>query len=109
MKKLISAALLVFAVLASQASFAEEQPELRAIEYERLIINWNPNAQRLATVLAYACKDCAPVRLEITRDTVLRAGNELLLIDYLKTRVDWAGVVQTLGNQPNTIIKIMLL
>lgn len=109
MKKLISAALLVFAVLASQASFAEEQPELRAIEYERLIIKWNPNAQRLATVLAYECQDCAPVRLEITRDTVLQAGNELLLIDHLKTRVDWAGVVQTLGNQPNTIIKIMLL
>ena len=110
MKKMIIAALLAIAgVLTAHTALAEEVPELSAVEYDRLIVNWSPNAQRLANVLAYRCQTCAPVRLQITRDTELQAGNEALPIEHLKQRVDWAGLVQTLSSQPDTIIKITLL
>lgn len=87
---------------------AEDADYFNAVEYERLIVNWNPVGTRLARVLAYSCQACTPVRLEIHQNTKLEEYGKPLHIEYLKTRVDWAGTVQTLGNQPHTIIKIML-
>lgn len=109
MMKFFYRTLLVVTVLAAPFAWADEEVLIDAVEYERLIINWQPNAQRLATVLAYECDTCSPRRLEINPNTELQDENgELLLIGHLSNKVDWAGTIQTLSNNPKAIIKIML-
>lgn len=108
MKKNILFALFSIAVLGASATQAEEAGYINAVEYERLIINWNPNGTRLAQVLAYSCQTCAPVRLEVHQNTLLEESGETIHIEHLKSRVDWAGTVQTLSSQPDAITKIML-
>lgn len=108
MKKLISAALLAFATLTFHTAHAEEAYIL-ASEYEHLIVNWSPSGKRLATVLGYECSTCAPKRMQINQDTELvNEYREQLPIEYLKSKVDWEGTVQTLNTSTTDIIKIML-
>lgn len=109
MKKNILFALLAIAALSTTATRAEESGHVNAVEYERLIVNWNPSGTRLARVLAYGCQTCAPVRFEIHQNTELEGEDGSPLdIEFLKTRVDWAGTVQTLEGQTDSIYKIML-
>lgn len=108
-KSVIGSALLVAGILASFAGQAEEQPLIEAVEYERLIVNWSPNDQRLATLLAYEDGTKAPKRLLIRQDTELENEHgESLPIEHLKARIDWDGTVQTLSSNPGVAIKILL-
>lgn len=108
MKKIISAALLTATSLTTYNINAEE-PLILASEYERLIVNWSPNGKSLATVLAYECTACPPKRLKINLDTELvNEHGEHLPIEHLRSKVDWAGTLQTTSSSELEIIKIML-
>lgn len=81
-----------------------------ADEYERLIINWNHKGDdSIAALLAYPCKDCAPVRLLLTTDSELEdAEGQLQPVEMLKSKVEWEGSVQVMSAAPQRIVRIML-
>ena len=109
MTKLMYRLLIACLVLMAPTAWANEEALIQAVEYDRLIVNWQPNAQRLAAVLAYECNTCAPKRLKVNADTILQnEEGQYLAIEHLKSKVDWAGTVQTLSDNPTAIIKIML-
>lgn len=108
MRKIISATLLTITTFVTHNISAEE-PLIIANEYERLIVNWSPTKKHLATILAYECASCSPQRLQVNQNTELVSEyGEQLPIEHLKSKVDWAGTVQTLDSNNLEIIRIML-
>lgn len=100
----------MLSLIGSFHAYADENELLiHAVEYERIIINWNPRGQQLARVLAYACTDCEIKTFSINTDTELEDENGRLLdIHQLAEKIDWQGTIQTTNRDPNLIIKIML-
>lgn len=108
MKKLII--FFISAVVSSFNSYAVENELLvHAVEYERIIVNWNPQGNQLARVLAYSCSDCEVKSFVVTTETQLEDENGISLdIHQLSEKIDWQGTIQTTNRNPNLITSIML-
>ncbi len=108
MKKLII--FFIFTAVSSINSYAVENELLvHAVEYERIIVNWNPQGNQLATVLAYSCSGCEVKSFVVTTRTQLEDENGVSLgIHQLAEKIDWQGTIKTTNRDPNLITKIML-
>lgn len=97
-------------LVGSLHSYANQDEFLiEAVEYERIIINWNPQSNQLARVLAYECAECEMKSFVVHSNTQLEDKDGLVLnVNELARKVDWRGTIQTLNNDPKTIIKLML-
>lgn len=87
----------------------EDELLIHAVEYEKIIVNWNPQGNQLARVLAYECFDCEVKNFTVSVDTLLEDEDGISLdIQQLARKVDWEGTIQTIGRDSSLIIKIML-
>ena len=89
--------LFIFTLASSFNSYAvEDELLIHAVEYERIIVNWNPQGKQLARVLAYECIDCEVRSLVVSSETRLEDENGISLdIQQLAKKVDWRGTIQT--------------
>lgn len=88
---------------------AEDELLISAIEYDKILVNWNPQGSQLGRVLAYECNDCAVKKLFLNDETQLEDENGRALdIHELSRKVDWQGTIQTTNRDPDLIIKIKL-
>ena len=101
---------LVFSLVNLAPAYAQENEVLiNAVEYERIMVNWNPQTNQLARVLAYECTECEVKGFIVNRDTELEDENGQLLDIYeLSKKIDWQGTIQTTDHNPQLIIKLML-
>lgn len=101
---------LIMLLVGSLNAYANQDEFLiEAVEYERIIINWNPQGNQLARVLAYECTECEMKSFVINSNTQLEDQDGLALnINELSKKIDWQGTIQTINNNPQLIIKLML-
>lgn len=103
--------LILFVFLMSSLHLHAEDQGLfiEAVEYEKIIVNWNPHGDQLARVIAYECLECDVKYLVVNRDTQLEnEDGQALDISELSKKVDWGGTIQIVRNNPNIVFKIML-
>ena len=101
---------LIFSLVNLVPAYAQESEVLiNAVEYERIIVNWNPQSSQLARILAYECIDCEVKSFIVNKNTQLQdEQGQPLNIYKLADKVDWEGTILTKSDAPNIIFKIML-
>lgn len=87
---------------------ADQEVLLETIESPRLIVNWNPGAQRLGTLLVYPCADCEMLTLSIDRDTRLTRRGQVLDISTLAKKADWSAHVTRSSQAPGRALDIAI-
>lgn len=102
--------LFIFTLTSSFCSYAaEDELLINAVEYDKIIVNWNPNSNQLARIIASECYDCKIKNLIVNHDTQLEDENgNSIEIHELSKKVDWQGTILTTNRNPNIVIKILL-
>src|SRR5690554_3495733 len=69
--------LILFVFLMSSLHLHAEDQEffIDAVEYEKIIVNWNPQGNQLARALAYECASCEVKSLVLNSETQLEDEN----------------------------------
>lgn len=100
----------VLTLLSTLSSYAAgDELLVSAVEYEKIIVNWNPQGNQLARALAYECASCEVKMLVLNSETQLEDENGRTLdIQNLSRKVDWQGTIHTTNRAPNIIVKIKL-
>jgi|GEM_PF-5498642 len=102
----------LFSFLLSFSSFAQEQsnnePLIRIIEMERLIVSWSPNDTSLGRVMAYTCQECPATSMTIDPSAQLEINGQLRPISELALKVDWAGAITVIDQAPTHILKFSM-
>lgn len=102
--------LLTLVLSLAQATELPDEELFETIEAQRLVVNWNPRSDSLATVLVYTCDTCEIQTMFIDARTQLVLGEEQqpLDINALAERVDWNGHVRISNQAPTRIIKLQI-
>ncbi|MCJ8170655.1 hypothetical protein [Atopomonas sediminilitoris] len=107
MKTIIITALASALTLTALQSQAEENLEVFT-EAERIMVLWAPSGNNLGRAHVFTCEQCQPHVMTFDQNTTLRLQGQPALIEELKLKVDWAGLVQSNTAQPDRIISLDL-